>query len=41
MATNAAGRIRLALEQRLALFDAALHGGEVMAAVPVGTEQLA
>ncbi len=29
----------LTLEQRLALFDPALHGGEVMAAAPVGAER--
>ena len=29
----------LTLADRLALFDPALHGGEVMAAAPVGAEQ--
>ena len=29
----------LTLEQRLALFDPALHGGEAMAAAPVGAER--
>lgn len=29
----------LTLAERLALFDPALHGGEVMAAAPVGVEQ--
>ena len=29
----------LTLEQRLALFDPARHGGEVMAAIPVGAER--
>ena len=29
----------LTLADRLALFDPALHGGEVMAAAPVGVEQ--
>lgn len=29
----------LTLEQRLALFDPALHGGEVMAAAPLGAER--
>ena len=29
----------LTLEQRLALFDPARHGGEVMAAEPVGAEK--
>lgn len=28
----------LTLEQRLALYDPAVHGGEAMAAVPVGAE---
>ena len=29
----------LTLEQRLALFDPGLHGGEVMAAAPLGAER--
>lgn len=29
----------MTLEQRLALFDPARHGGEVMAAAPVGAEK--
>lgn len=31
--------LEMSLEQRLALFDPARHGGEVMAAVPVGAEK--
>jgi antitoxin MazE len=34
------GAAKLALEQKLALFDPAMHGGEVMAAAPVGAEAL-
>ena len=33
------GGLELSLEQRLALFDPARHGGEVMAAAPVGAEK--
>ena len=33
-----AGKSRLTLEQKLKLFDPALHGGEVMAGAPVGRE---
>ena len=33
-----AGKPRLTLEQKLKLFDPALHGGEVMAGAPVGRE---
>jgi antitoxin component of MazEF toxin-antitoxin module len=33
-----AGKPRLTLEQKLKLFDPARHGGEVMAAAPVGHE---
>jgi antitoxin MazE len=34
------GEPKLTLAQKLAAFDAALHGGEVMAARPVGNEVL-
>jgi antitoxin MazE len=33
-----AGRPRLTLAQKLAAFDPAYHGGEAMAALPVGSE---
>jgi antitoxin MazE len=35
---RAVGRVRLSLTQRLALYDPTTHGGEAMAAVPVGRE---
>jgi antitoxin MazE len=31
---------KLSLAQKLALFDPACHGGEVMVAAPVGTEEM-
>jgi antitoxin MazE len=34
------GEPRLTLAQKLAAFDPALHGGEVMATRPVGNEEL-
>jgi antitoxin MazE len=37
---RAVGRVRLSLAQRLALYDPAEHGGEAMAATPVGRELL-
>lgn len=37
---RAIGEPRLTLAQRLAAFDPALHGGEVMATRPVGKESL-
>jgi antitoxin MazE len=36
----AAGEPRLTLKQRLALFDPQRHGGEAMAAVRIGNEEL-
>ena len=37
---KALGEPKLTLAQKLAAFDSALHGGEVMAAGPVGEEVL-
>jgi len=37
---TAKGEIRLSLAQKLALFDPKLHGGEAMAAAPVGKEAI-
>jgi antitoxin MazE len=37
---RALGEPKLTLAQKLAAFDPALHGGEVMATVPVGREVL-
>ena len=37
---KAAGEPRLTLEQKLARFDPAIHGGETMAGPPVGREVL-
>ena len=37
---TAKGDVRLSLEQKLALFDPKVHGGEVMAGPPVGKEVL-
>ncbi len=36
----AAGELRLTLKQKLALFDPVRHGGEAMATVPIGNEEL-
>lgn len=38
---NPAGKLQLTLEQKLALFEPAKHGGEFMSVSPVGREQLA
>jgi antitoxin MazE len=37
---RAEGIPRLSLAQKLALFDPAIHGGEAMAAAPVGGEEM-
>jgi len=37
---RAVGRVRLSLAQKLALYEPATHGGEAMAAKPVGREAL-
>ena len=37
---RAVGKPKLSLAQKLALFDPAIHGGEVMAAAPVGGEEM-
>ncbi|WP_332852139.1 AbrB/MazE/SpoVT family DNA-binding domain-containing protein [Duganella sp. S19_KUP01_CR8] len=37
---RAVGAPKLSLAQKLALFDPAIHGGEVMATAPVGVEEI-
>lgn len=40
IAVRAVGTPKLSLAQKLALFDPASHGGEVMATTPVGAEDI-
>lgn len=37
---RAVGKPKLSLAQKLALFDPAIHAGEVMSATPVGGEEM-
>jgi len=40
ISVRAVGAPKLSLAQKLALFDPAVHGGEVMATAPVGAEEM-